>query len=79
MAKSDEHSAPDRGDRVRDSPGETLPCTQMAPRACKIRFECNVLQVPNQIIPLGSINTGKSFPSVADQNCNGMSPDHPPG
>ena len=53
VAKFAEHSASDRRARVRGSPGETLPCTLMAPGACKIRCECNVLQVPSQIIPLG--------------------------
>ena len=37
--------------RIRSSPGETLPCTLMAPG--KIRRGCNVLQIPIQIIPLG--------------------------
>ena len=53
VAKSDEHSIPDRRARVRDSPGATLPSTLMAPGAYKIRHRCNVLQVPIQIIPLG--------------------------
>ena len=30
-----------------------LPCTLMAPGACKIHRGCNVLHVPIQIIPLG--------------------------
>ena len=45
MAQSAEHSAQAR---VRDSPGETPPCVLM---------RCNVLQVPNQIIPLGRTYT----------------------
>ena len=48
VAKFAEHSASDRRARVRGSPGETLPCTLMAPGACKIRCECNVLQVAIQ-------------------------------
>ena len=53
MAESDERSALDLRARVRDSPGERLPCTLVAPGACKIRRGCNVLQVPMQVIPLG--------------------------
>ena len=37
VAKSDEPSASERRARVRGLPGETLPCTLMAPGACKIR------------------------------------------
>ena len=47
----------------------------MAPGACKIRRGRNVLQVPMQIIPLGLAKRG-AIPFVADQNCNGRSPDH---
>ena len=43
-----ELSAPDRRDRVRGSPDETLPCTLMTPDACKIHRGCNVLKVPIQ-------------------------------
>ena len=79
MALSAEHSAPDQRARVRGFPGflarETPPCTRMAPGACKIRRGCNVLQHTIQIIPLGVPMRG-SHPSVADQNCEGMSPDH---
>ena len=69
-----------RKDRVPGSPGETLPCALMAPGACKIRHGCNVPQVPVQIIPLGVsklYQSGGVIPSVADQNCEGRSPDHP--
>ena len=52
VAQSVEYSAPDRRARVRGSPGEKPPCTLMAPGVCKIRRECNVLEVPIQIIPL---------------------------
>ena len=47
-----------------------------SPGACKIRRGCYVLQVPIQIIPLGIPKWG-AIPSVADQNCDGMSPDYP--
>ena len=75
MAESDELSSPDRRTWVGDSPGETLPCTLMAPGICKIRRVSNVLQVPIQIIPLGVQREG-AIPSATDQN-DGMSPDHP--
>ena len=52
VVKSDEHSAPDRRVRIRGLPGETLLCTLMAPGACKICRECNVLQVTSLFIPL---------------------------
>ena len=48
-----EHSARDWRARVCCSLGETLPCTQMEPGEGKIRFGCNVLQVPITSIPLG--------------------------
>ena len=48
----------------------------MSPGAYKIRRGYNVLQVPIQIVPLG-YESGAAIPSVADQNCDGMSPDHP--
>ena len=35
-------SAPNRRTRVRGSPGETPPCTPMAPVVCKVRRGCNV-------------------------------------
>ena len=54
---------------------ETPPCMLMAPGACKIGSKYNVLQVPIQIIPLEYQSWG-AIPSVADQNCNGMSSDH---
>ena len=59
VAKLVEYSAPDRKTRVRGSPGEKPPCTLMASSACKIRRECNVLQVPIQIIPLGVPKRGR--------------------
>ena len=62
MAKSDESSAPDRRARVRGSPIETLPCTLVAPGACKIRRGCNILKVPIQIMPLGGIKVGEPSP-----------------
>ena len=43
VAQSTEHSALDWSARVQDSPGKTLPCTLMAPSACKIHRGCNVL------------------------------------
>ena len=70
-----ESSALDRGTLVRDSPSEKPSCRLMAPGACKIRRGCNALQVPIQIISL----SGKARHSVADQICNGMSPDHSSG
>ena len=73
MTKSDEHSVPDRRARV-----ETLPYTLIASAACKIRRGCNVLQVTIQIIPLG-VPKGGAIPSVVDQNCDDMSPDHSHG
>ena len=48
----------------------------MAPGACKIRRECNVLEVPIQIIHLGIPKRG-DIPSEVDQNYDGMFPDHP--
>ena len=51
VGKSDKHSSLDRW--VRGLPGEIPPCMLMAPGACKIRREYNVLQIPIQIIPLG--------------------------
>ena len=53
VGKSDEHLAPDRRVRVQGLPGETPPCTLMAPGACKIHRGSNALQVPIQIISLG--------------------------
>ena len=44
--------------RIRSSPAEKPPCALMAPGACKIRRECNVLQIPTQIIPLGVLKRG---------------------
>ena len=49
---------------------KTLPCTLIAPGACKIRRGGYVVQVPVQIIPLGVTKR-------ESQNCHGMSPDHP--
>ena len=43
VGKSTEHSVPDRRARVSGSSGKTLPCTLMAPGACKIRRGYNVL------------------------------------
>ena len=51
MAESAEHLAPDRRARFRNSFGKTTPCVLMAPVERKICRECNVLQVPIQIIP----------------------------
>ena len=76
VAKMDGHSAADRRSRALDSPGETLPCTLMAPGARKIRRGCNVLQVPVQIIPLW---VPKPSPPWRIKNCDGMSLDHPQG
>ena len=53
-----EYSALDRKARVQGSPDETSPCTIMAPVASKIRHECNVLQVPIQIIALEVLKRG---------------------
>ena len=39
-----------------------LPCTLMAPGACKLRRGYNVLLVPFQIIPLGEPKRGEPFP-----------------
>ena len=74
---SAEHLAPDRRARVRSSPGETLPYTLMAPSACKIRRARNVLQVPMHNYNSGSTKGEEIIPSVANQNCDGMSPNHP--
>ena len=61
-AKSDQHSAANQRARVRDSLGKTLPCTLMAPGACKICRGCNVLHVPIQIIFLGISRGGEPSP-----------------
>ena len=50
----------------------------MAPSESKIRRECNVLQVPIQNYTSGDVKAGVIIPFVADQNCEGMSPNHPP-
>ena len=61
---------------VRRTPCKTPPCTLMH-QACKIHRECNVLQVPFQILHLGIQHKKQrgAILSVADQNCNDMSPD----
>ena len=43
-----------------------LPCTLMAPGACKIRRGYNVLQVPIQIIPLGAPKRGSPLSYILD-------------
>ena len=43
-------AAPDQRARVQGSLGETSPCTLMAPSSCEICRECNLLQIPNQIV-----------------------------
>ena len=75
VVQSVESSAQDWRARVKGSPGETSPCTVVVPGACKISCGCNVLQIPIQIIPMG-YQSGGAIPSVADQNCDGMSPNH---
>ena len=62
VAILDAHSAPDRRARVRDSRGEIPPCALMAPGACKIRRECNVLQVPFQNYTSGGTKAGELSP-----------------
>ena len=53
MPLSASHWALDQRARVRGSPGETVPCTLMAPSACKISCGCNALLVLIQTISLG--------------------------
>ena len=53
MAQPVKNSDLDQRASVQGSPDETPPCMLMAPGACKIRREYNVLQIPIQIIPLG--------------------------
>ena len=61
VAESDEHSAPDRRARVRDSPGETLPCTLMPPGACKIRRVAILFKFPSKLYLWGT-KVGKPSP-----------------
>ena len=76
MIKSDGHSTPDRRARVRDAPGETLPCTPMAPGAVKSVVVAMSSQFPFKLY-LWGYQTGGTIPSVANQNCRGISPDYP--
>ena len=48
--------------RVRGLPEKTLPCTLMAPGACKIRRGRNVLQVPIQNYTSGGTKEGVQSP-----------------
>ena len=62
MLLSVKHSAPDRRAEVRGSPGETSLCALMAPGECKIRHECNILQVPIQNHTSGGIKAREPSP-----------------
>ena len=52
ITQSAESSTPERRTRVQGSFGEITPFTLMSSGASKILRGCNVLQVPNQIMPL---------------------------
>ena len=58
-----------------EGPDSRPPCTLMVLSACKIRRGCNVLQILIQNYISGGTKVGEL--SLPDQNCNGMSPDHP--
>ena len=75
VAQSVKHSAKNRRARVRGSPG-TPTYTLMAPSACKIRGEHNILHVPFKLNFWG-YQSGGPIPSVTNQNRDAMSPDHP--
>ena len=76
VAQSAELTTPDWMARAPGSPGETPPCLLMILGACKIPRNCNVLQVPIQIVPFGVPKRGTIL-SMADQNCDDTSLDHP--
>ena len=68
------------GDQIRGklqgSPGETPPCTLIAPGACKIRRGCNFFQVSTKF-HLWRYQSEGVILSVADQYCDGKPPGHP--
>ena len=64
--------------RVRGSPGGKQPYTLMAPGACKSVVGAMISKFPSKLCFWGYQSRG-AIPSMAYQNCDGMSPDHPSG
>ena len=62
---------------IRGLPGEIPPCTLMAPDACKMIMGAMSSKFPSKLCR--GNQSGGAIPSVSDQNCDGMSPDHPSG
>ena len=75
VALSAKHSVPDLRIRVRGLPCERPPCTLMASGTIKSVVGAKSSEFPFKIIHLG-YQSGVAIPSLADQNCDGLSPDH---